>query len=360
MRDRFENLTKFLDGFLDMGVPGYDTAVYQNGECVYRRSNGYANLEQKTPFTGSERYNIYSCSKPITCTAALQLFEKGMYKLEDHLSDYMPEFKNMTVRGEGGPVPAKNAITVKDLFCMTAGFSYNLASPQLVRGIRETGGRAPTREMMKYLAQEPLLFEPGTAWEYSLCHDVLAALVEVISGEKFEEYVRKNVFEPMGMTRSTFMLPDEELSGIAEQYRFNAETGKVENIGPRIPYKLGSEYASGGAGCISMVDDYIRFLEGLRTGKLIRPETLKMMTTHQLSDECDRTYTSNDRYGYGLGVRCPFGRGRTDFGWGGAAGAHLAIEPALGVSVYHAQHILNPQNRLERSYIITHVTEALK
>ena len=360
MHDRFEKLTKYLDSFLDMGVPGYDTAVYVKGECVYRRSNGYANLEKKTPFTGSERYNIYSCSKPITCTAALQLFEKGMYKLEDHLSDYMPEYKTMTVRGENGPVQAKNAITVKDLFCMTAGFSYALNTPHLERGKKETEGRAPTREMMKYLAQEPLLFEPGTAWEYSLCHDVLAALVEVISGEKFEEYVRKNIFVPMGMTRSTFMLPDEELCEIAEQYRYNDETKQVENIGPHIGYKFGSEYASGGAGCISTVDDYIRFLEGLRTGKLIRPDTLKMMTTQQLSDECDRTYDSNESYGYGLGVRCPAGRGRTDFGWGGAAGAFLAIEPTMEISVYHAQHILNPQNRLERKDIIAYVTDALK
>ena len=107
-------------------------------------------------------------------------------------------------------------------------------------------------------------FEPGDRWNYSLCHDVLAVFVEVESGEKFEDYVKKNIFDVLSMNNTTFMLPESELDTIAQQYNF--KDGKTTNIGKHIyNYKIGSEYASGGAGGISTVDDYIKFLEGLRT-----------------------------------------------------------------------------------------------
>ena len=128
---------------------------------------------------------------------------------------------------------------------MTAGFSYACDLPQIKSCINETAGKCPTRELMKYLAKEPLLFEPGDRWEYSFCHDVLAAYVEVISGEKFETYARKNIFDVAHMNNSTFMLPDAEIETVAPQYRF--EEGKAVNIGKPISnYKFGSEYASGG------------------------------------------------------------------------------------------------------------------
>ena len=193
----FERIKAFCDSLLDLDLPGFDFALYKDGECVLRYMNGYSDLENKVKINGNERYNIYSCSKVITCTAALQLYEKGLFSLEDRLSDYMPEFCEMTVKCGDTVKKAEKPILIKHLFEMTAGFSYNCSSPSIKQAFEETDGRCPTREVMKYLAKEPLLFEPGERWEYSLCHDVLAAFVEVISGEKFEEYVRKNIFEPM-------------------------------------------------------------------------------------------------------------------------------------------------------------------
>ena len=337
----FENLKSFCDSFIGMGLPGFDLAVYKDGECVLRHMNGYSDIENNVKMNGKERYNIYSCSKPITCTAALQLFEKGLFSLEDKLSDYMPEFTEMTVKTEDGIVPVKNPILVKHLFEMTAGFNYDRYTPELERCRVETQGRCPTREIMKYLAQEPLDFEPGDRWAYSLCQDVLAAFVEVVSGEKFEDYVKKNIFDALGMDNSTFMLPDEELDTIAEQYNF--VNGKPVRVGKHIcGYKLGSEYASGGAGGISTVDDYIKFLEGLRTYKLLKKETLDLMCTDRLSEHQRRTYTSAGTHGYGLGVRCPAGIGcYDDFGWGGAAGAYLAIGREHGISMYMGTHLHN-------------------
>ncbi len=354
----FEKLTKFCDLFLEMGVPGYDILVCKDGKPVFRCYNGYSDLENKIKMTGKERYNIYSCSKPITCTAALQLWEKGLFSLDDKLSDYMPEFAEMTVKTEEGIKKAENPILIKHLFEMTAGFSYALTSPALMQCRAETEGKCPTRETMRYLAKEPLLFEPGDRWEYSLCHDVLAALVEVVSGEKFEDYVEKNIFTPLGMKDSTFMLPDEALDTLAEQYRF--EGGAPKNVGKRIAYKIGSAYASGGAGGISTVEDYMKFLEGLRTHKLLKPETLALMQTDRLTEHQKRTYWSRETHGYGLGVRCPIGVPHyTDLGWGGAAGAFLAVDTENAISVYFGTHLLSSPVQGLRSMLFRFVKAEL-
>ena len=337
----FERTKAFCDSFLKLGLPGFDLSIYHKGKCVLRHMNGYSDLENKIKMSGNERYNIYSCSKVITCVAALQLYEKGLFSLEDRLSDYMPEFENMKIVSKGKLTDATVPIRIKHLFEMTAGFSYNSNSMNIRECIANTDGRCPTRELMKYLAKDPLLFEPGERWEYSLCHDVLAAFVEVVSGEKFESYVQTHIFDVAEMYRSTFMLPAHELDTIAEQYNF--KNGKPVNIGKDIvAYKIGSEYASGGAGCISTVDDYILFLEALRTHKLLKPETLALMTTGRLTDQQSRTYWTVNTHGYGLGVRCPKGDARyTDFGWGGAACAFLAVDVENEISLYFGAHLIS-------------------
>lgn len=357
----FTELKQFLDSFLDMGVPGFDIMICKDGECIWRYMNGYSDLENRLPVKGDERYNIYSLSKFLTVTAALQLFEKKAYQLDDALYEYMPEFRHMMVRTEDGVREAKNFIRVRDLFTMTAGFNYDKEVPSLQQCRKETNGRCPTRETMKYLAQEPLDFEPSTQWKYSLCHDVLAAFVEVVSGMKFEDYVQKHIFDVLDMKRSTFMLPDNELETLAEQYRFNPELKKPINIGKKNSYKLGTEYASGGAGCISTTEDYIRFLEAMRIGDIVlKKDTIRLMTTDQLTDQTRSTYTQKN-FGYGLGVRCALpGSEYTDFGWGGAAAAHVGIDPVMNVSLYYAQHMLASPNQLLRAQIFPILRKALR
>lgn len=353
----FTKLTQALDSYLDKGIPGYDCIVYHKGKCVYRHQNGYSDKENKIPMNGKELYNIYSCSKVLTCTAALMLYERGMLKLEDKLSEYLPEFANMRVKTENGTKKAENDITIKHLFTMTAGFSYDLNSPQIVKCKEETNGKCPTREVMKYLAKEPLLFEPGEKWEYSLCHDVLAAVVEVVSGMKFGDFVKENIFKPLNMNNSTFSLDDSELDRICSLYYVDSDTNTVMKRSKSLDYKFGTEYESGGAGCISTVEDYIKFLEGVRTGKLITPETIKLMATDYLTDK-QRESCWVENYGYGLGVRCSTGNDDlTDFGWGGAAGAHLAIDIENEFTLFYAQHVLNSQ--LDRNILHRIVREEI-
>ena len=337
----FKELTNFMDSFLKMGIPFYDCIVMKDGKCVYRHANGYTDMNKKTEVTGNELYNIYSCSKLITCVAAMQLFEKGLFKLDNELCDYMPEFENMTVISDGKTVQAKNKITVKQLFTMTAGFSYDLNSPQLEKCRRETNGKCPTRETMKYLAKEPLLFEPGYRWEYSLCHDVLAALVEVISGMTFGEYVRNNIFDVCEMKNSAFLI--DETNKLVNQYSYNSKTDKVEECPRENVFRIGTKYESGGAGCVSTVEDYINFLEAIRTYKLLKKETVDLLSTNQLTKEQIEmpTYWVQGKRGFGLGQQCPTAENtRPDFGWGGAAGAHYFIDRTNNITAYFGTHVL--------------------
>ena len=245
---------------------------------------------------------------------------------------------------------------------MTAGFSYDLNSPSLA-AYRAENPACPTREFIRHLAGDPLQFDPGTRWQYSLCHDVLAALVEVLSGQLFADYTRDHIFAPLGMADTTFLMPDSELGTIAPQYRWNAEKKLPVPCGPRIqPYKAVAEYASGGAGCISTCDDYIKFLEALRIGDIVLgKETIDLMATDRLTDDPRRNYWKTD-CGYGLGVRCksailPDGAG--DFGWGGAAGALSVIDREHGFTIMLIQHMLGAPDPTLRWAIVPLVRKAL-
>ncbi len=343
-----------LKQFEAMGIPSIDCVIYHKGKCVFRYQSGYSDEARTKPIDGGERYNIYSCSKPITCVAAMQLVEKGALVLDDAVYEYLPEWRHLQKKCGDELLPVETTMTVRHLFTMTAGLTYNCSSPNLQRGKEETHGVLPTREAMKYLACDPLIFEPGTSWNYSLCHDVLAAIVEVVSGMRFGLYVKANIFDRLGMSKSTFLLPDEELSAIAAQYRYNADTRKFVPCGPQVQtYKLGSQYESGGAGCISTVDDYITFLEALREGEqLLKRDTIAEMTSPQISGNAQKVY-ERPGYSYGLGVRCPkTGSDTLDYGWGGAAGAFLAVIPKAEATIYHAQHVLASPNQTLRPELV--------
>ena len=364
----FEKLTSLLDSMLEWS-PYYDCIVLQNGKCIYRHSNGFKDEEKTQRVAGNERYNIYSCSKMITCVAAMQLYEKGMFSLEDKLSKYLPEFETMYVKtADGGKKKAQNPILIKHLFTMTAGFDYSISRESVQELKEKTNGACPTREAVKLFAQKVLDFEPGEGWRYSFCHDILACLVEVISGMRFGEYVKKNIFDVAGMKNSTFMLPENELDTLAPQYKFNTLTGKAERISGRVEstFAFSTKYESGGAGCISTLEDYIKFEEVLREGEaLLKRDTLRLMTTNRLSGKSLEMFQKSYTGGYGLGVRCGKTEGScldgAEFGWGGKAGAAHSIDVKNGISVYCAQHMINypPEIARRKGRIYKTVTEDL-
>ena len=346
----FEKTKAKLDAFLEMGVPGLDFLVYKDGKEFFRYMGGSSDPEQGTPIRGDERRWIYSCTKPITVTAAMQLWEQGKFQLEDPLADYLPAFRDMTVWTENGVVAAENLIKIRDLFTMTAGFSYDYHSPS-IQALCEKTPEPTTRQVIDALAKEPLLFQPGDRYQYCLAHDVLGALIEVWSGQKFQDYVKQHIFDPLGMANTTLRLSAEELDTVSPLYEFDRETGTRTR--QATADELGSNYASGGAGCVTTIADYMKFAEALREGeKLLKRSTIDLMTQPWLTDHQKRTFTLKTA-DYGLGIWAPKeGQLRQDFGWGGAAGALLAVDVGRGLSMVYMQHLLDSPNQGMRGPMI--------
>ncbi|MDD6159706.1 MAG: serine hydrolase [Oscillospiraceae bacterium] len=342
----FCKLISVLDQLLEAGIPGYDCAVFYRHEPVFRRFGGYSDRETAAPMRSDLLYYIYSATKVVTVTGALQLVEQGKLALEDCLEDYLPEYRDMRVAAPKGLVPARSPIRIRDLFCMTAGLSYDLKSPSLLAAREKTGGRCPTREMMRALAEEPLLFHPGTRYYYGLCHDVLAAVIEVISGQRFGQYLEEHIFRPCGMEQTGFHCVAGQDARFCTEYIYTPSDGSIGRMRKLYnPYVFGPEYESGGAGLITGVDDYCRFQEALISGKLISPEMVRKMQQPHLT-KLERTGFELAQLGpfsYGLGV-CVTEPGcglPPQFGWGGRAGALTMMDTDNQISMFYVQHVLD-------------------
>lgn len=371
----FTNMKNYMEALTDWIIPGNSIAVYHRNNKVFEWQTGYADLENKVPMNAEHLFNGYSVTKLLTVTAALQLYEKGMFLLDDPLYEYLPEYRNMSVKYPDGSIrKAENPITLRQLFTMTAGFDYGVAVPAFKKAQELTEGKMDTRTVIRCLAEEPLHFEPGTKWQYSFCHDVLAVVVEVISGQKFSRYVQEKLLDPIGMQNSYFH-NEAVLDRMAAQYEyFTTQTpdivnmqafgkfseGHVERISKAVRFIFGSEYDSGGAGITTSADDYARFASALANGgiapggeRILSGGAIELLRTNQLSAELmkrDYTWSQLRGYGYGLGVRTHIDRAASgslgpvgEFGWGGAAGATVLVDPENELAMFYTHHMLNPQ-----------------
>lgn len=357
LRDYISYITEVI------GVPSAAITVWRGHEELFFCKSGVMDRKTNEPIRRDALYYMYSCSKVVTCVAAMQLFERGKFLLLDPVGNYLPEYADVRVGHGGYTVPPKSPMLIRDLFTMSSGLTYNLATVQINDVAVSTGKRCPTREVVKAIAASPLSFDPSTRYLYSLSHDVLAALVEVISGMRFSDYVKKNIFDPLGMKDSCFHIENIDISRMAAQYRYNEKTKLAEQIPLTNSYVIGTEYDSGGAGIISSLDDYIRFADALAcrgtgaTGaRIISPSTIDLMRENQLDplrmEDFHRAFTQFRGYGYGLGVRTLIDRTAGslsplgEFGWGGAAGAYLLADPSNELSICYVQHMLNNQERI--------------
>ena len=358
----FDRLKDFLDYYLPMlGVPGSDTVIYKDHEQVFRHKSGYDNLKYRTPMRYDALHHLYSCTKIVTCVAALQLIERGEILINDPIHVYFPEYKNLQVarRGADGKVrveKAKNPILIRHLFSMTSGLDYNIRRSSIERVKKETDGRCPTLDIVRALPEDPLACEPGERYCYGLSHDVLGGLVELISGMKLGDYMKKNIFDPLGMKDTTFDIGNHNFERLASQYDY-------DNVG-RCPIEIpkdsnimcfGSEYQSGGAGLLSTVDDFILFTDALANGgvgkngeRIISSATLKLLISPALTPEqCVGFETGlNMGYDYGLGVRVlrdPAKAGSLvtegSFGWDGKKMCLSVSDPENRVAIFHAEEI---------------------
>ena len=366
----FEYMKNFMNSLTEWIIPGNSVVIYKDGKKVFEYSSGYSDLEKKIKKTGEEQLYIYSCSKVATVTAALQLYEQGKFLLSDPLYEYLPEFKKMYVKDGDRIKAAENPITIRDLFTMTAGLSYATNTPAFEKARKLTDGKMDTRTVIKCLAEEPLLFEPGARWNYSLCHDVLAVLAEVVSGMRFSEYMKKHIFEPLDMNNSYYHAPNDVI--ISPQYIYEIQDTKnivelqqKEHTSGVVKRAYGNElvfgenYDSGGAGIITTVDDYAKFAAalansgtGLNNNRILSSATVKLMKTNQLNEAQRKTmnWRRLRGYGYGLGVRTLIDKAESgsnssigEIGWGGAAGATIIADTEEKVALCYAHHMLNPQ-----------------
>ena len=353
-------LTKYLNMQENEGIPGCELVVYKDHELIYHHCAGYSDEEKRMPTKGSELYWLYSASKVSTCTAMMQLIEKRRVDLDDPVSQYLPAFGSMMVREGDVLRPAKYAITIRHLMSMQSGLNYNLNSASLQKAKEFYGRTGTTRQMVDAIAQEPLDFEPGTNYQYSLSHDVLGAVIEVASGMRLGEYLKANLYEPLGMHDTTMTPTRETLDRLAARYRVeNQATRAIENR--TNAYRLTENYDAGGAGVISSASDYALLADALSCGgvgrsgeRILRQESIDQMRTPQLCEAGRKAFNLPGRpgYTYGLGVRVmveprysksPAG----EFGWDGAAGAFLMAIPERRLSMFYVQHVLSCSHAFE-------------
>jgi CubicO group peptidase (beta-lactamase class C family) len=374
----FTKLKYFMDHLTTWRIPGNSVCVMLHNKEVFRYSSGYDDFENKRPMTGNELFNIYSCSKVATVTAALQLFEKGEFLLDTPLYCFIPEFKDVYVKGEhSDKVKANSPITMRHLFTMTAGFDYNMQSPAFQKARTLTDGKMNTTVVARCIAEQDLCFQPGTRWQYSLCHDVLGAVVEIISGKRFSKYMKENVFEPIGIKDAWYHYASGLSEKMACQYRYEPhdssiafdaveaqihspnKEGLLKNVGKQKNMTVGVGFDSGGGGIITSVGEYVKLANALANSglaangeRILSEGTVKLLITNQLSNELLKHFNWSQLagYGYGLGVRTMIDTARGgsngnigEFGWGGAAGATLLADTKIGLAVFYAHHMLNPQ-----------------
>lgn len=364
----FSKLTAYLNTLEEKyGVHGLDMKITRGHETVYRCMLGHSDYERKTPVSERDLYNIYSASKVITMTGVMQLIEQGKLGLNDPLEKYLPEFAHMRYAADfkmgefpfrwpdenSQLVPAQNPMRIHDLMSMTAGMSYDVASAPIRKVVEETHGEATTRQVVTAMAQMPLLCEPGTRYSYALGHDVLAAVVEVMTGMTFGAYMKRNVFEPLGITEMYYQVPAGEEHRLFAQYGKDWDTGKIKRDESMI-YRITKNYESGGAGLCTTVDEYTKVLEALanggvgRTGgRILKQESVLAIGRNWLTEQelADFSRTGKEGYGYGLGVRVLIDGTKSkspvgEFGWDGAAGAYALVDPKNHIGMFYTHEIL--------------------
>lgn len=360
----FDKLTEFLDYYMPMiGIIGSDTVIYKDHEPIYRHSAGYDNFILKTPFKEDAMFNIYSCTKVLAGVAAAQLVERGEILVTDPVYAYFPEYADLKVKvkDENGNVigekPCEKTMLIKHLLSMTSGLNYNLDKPGVKRVVEATDGRAPTLDVCRAFASEPLEFEPGERYMYGLSLDLIGGIVELVSGMPLRDYIKENILDPLGMNETTFHPDLTKRYRFATQYAKNTETGKPEIVPFEFNrFRFGTEYDSLGAGVVSTVNDYILLMDALandgvgRTGeKILSKSAIDLMRLNILDENIRKAAFANTQcvgYGYNFGVRTCIEKAEAgnlatigSFGWDGWKGCLAIADPEKRIAVFHAEHL---------------------
>ena len=372
--ERLERVTDHLNrNYIDTGkIAGCQVAVSRHGHLAYSRSFGQMDIERGKAMADDAIFRIYSMSKPITSVALMSLYERGYFQLNDPVSRFFPAWKDQQVwvsgRGADMKTEAPNRpVTMRDMLCHTGGLTYGaqlvaLGAPDdghpvdaayAAAGVRRGKGETLT-EFMDKLAKVPLRYQPGERWMYSLSTDVCGALVEKISGQRFDAYLQETMFGPLGMKDTSFVVAPEKQDRFCANYRRAPDkTLQLIDDPARSEYLTEPSFFSGGGGLTSTTADYLRFCEMLRRGgeldgeRVLGPRTIKLMRQNHLKDGKDLTQmaiggfseTANAGVGFGLGFAMTLDQittgalGEGDYYWGGAASTIFWVDPKEDLTV---------------------------
>ncbi len=356
---------KNLDALLErnmneIGIAGAGLRVYVGEDCIYDNCVGFADVENGKPFRPDTICQLASMTKCIAVTAAMQLYEKGLFLLTDPVEKYIPEFANRQVyytdeRGFILTRPAKSPVLVGHLFDMTSGISVGWETPtlngkEMAEGTQKliAEGRYNVMEYAKLCAQIPGNFDPGEHFYYGDSHNILGALIEAITGKSFGEYLKENIFEPLGMKDMYFIVPAEKEDRKAVLYAL--DNGK-RTIGQLPFFFFDPHFESACGGLYGTLEDYSRFARCMTLGewngvRLLGDNTIRLMATNRLNPQALKEFQGPELsgYGYGLGLRTHmdlgggFNSSVGEFGWSGAWGTWVAMDPAKKVTIVYFQN----------------------
>jgi CubicO group peptidase (beta-lactamase class C family) len=345
-----------LKSFIDSSkVVGVSALIFEKSKEVYCNAFGLADREANKPMNRNALVRIFSMTKPVTGVALMKLYEQGAFQLDDPLSKYAPEFADMKVftgvdaKGKLILEPAKRPITIRDITRHTAGFAVNQEIPGLGPLLKETDAMNKENtltQMAKKLASLPLAFHPGEQWAYGPCVDVQAYLVERISGTPFDQFMKENILDPLGMTHTRYVVPESDTAQLAAMY-FRSDDGYLSRITnpDALNFNLRKwPLTPGGWGLTSTLDDYMRFARmmvnngTLDNTTILKPETVKLMYTNHLSDSVtERMWLpSKGQVGFGIDfavrLRPPVSKEENngsvgEFFWDGAASTMFWVDP---------------------------------
>ncbi len=341
-------------------IAGANVLVLKHGKERYSTSQGFADREAGMPMARDTIFRMFSMSKPVTAVAVLILAERGKLDLLDNVSQYIPEFAETKVWSEDGLVSPKREIKIMDLMTMTSGIPYPDVDcepakqmDKLFQEIKkelENGHPTDTLTYCRKIAQIPLCFHPGDGWRYGLSADILGGVVEIASGMKYGEFLKKEIFEPLEMKDTGFVVPEEKRNRFAANYKWNEgikalEPFKENHLGLE-GYGQGVAFESGGAGLVSTIDDYCHFAMMLLNGgsyngvHILGRKTVELMSTNYLNEKQLPDYNWDSLLGYGYGClsrvmmnpeKAGSNAGKGEFGWDGWTGNYFIVNPSEGI-----------------------------
>ena len=365
----FNDLSNLLGSFPHGGPSGCACGIAKDGKTIYEGYFGLADIESKKPVTSDTVYRLFSMTKVIICAAALILFERGKYLLNDPLYEYFPEYKEVN-RVEVNPngtvelVPVKNPMLVKHAFSMAVGLPYasddSVTAQEMKRvqnELAKSHGKYNLRTEIKAMSKVPIAFEPGSHWLYGYGHELVAGLIEVASGMTVGEFLQKEVFEPLAMKDTGYRYHDNIEERMITNYQRQEDGKLIKTVGMLDDnHKPDALYEAGGAGLYSTVRDYLRFTQMMANGgqldgvKILGRKTIDLMRRNQLNDAQMKDFTNSylAGYGYGLGVRTMmdpaagnYNGSIGEFGWTGYLGTWTAIDPSENLSIVY-MHQMEP------------------